>query len=242
MPAAVTATPRTLSIELLSATTFGGGALVDPTVDTEVDHDTDGLPWIAGSVLKRSLRDAWDSVAPAFPTWSPPPPSCSASPAIPPAGFSVSGRRRSPAPDPRGCRDGDRDPACRGWPRRPEAWVAAARGRAHDPVEPLALLRAFTSPRDQTARERDGRPATGTLRRQSTVDAGWHFRADLTFQQAPTAAQQVVLARAVLALRRLGLVRSRGRGHLRVTLDSDLEATRGAGPDRRGRCRRSRYR
>src|ERR1700678_891978 len=59
--------PQTLHIELLSDATFGRGEGTAGEVDVEVEHDDLGLPYVGGKTVHGVLRDAWLSMARAFP-------------------------------------------------------------------------------------------------------------------------------------------------------------------------------
>jgi hypothetical protein len=60
---------------------------------------------------------------------------------------------------------------------------------------------------------------------------GLHLEAPLVWLDQPTPQDLQCLALACLATRHAGLGRNRGRGHIRVTLDGDVERTRGLAED-----------
>lgn len=59
--------PNVLHIELLSDATFGRGEGSAGEVDTEVEHDEFGIPFIGGKTVRGLLRDTWLSMRPHFP-------------------------------------------------------------------------------------------------------------------------------------------------------------------------------
>ena len=56
--------PQTLHMELLSDATFGRGEGTAGQVDTEVEHDEFGIPYIGGKAVRGLLRDTWLSMRP----------------------------------------------------------------------------------------------------------------------------------------------------------------------------------
>ncbi len=204
--------PSALHVELLSDTTFGRGEGTAGIVDTEVEHDDLGLPFIGGKTIRGLLRDSWLSM-------------CDGD------GFSS---LRANAGRILG-RSGSLDQGCRlriADARLPEPIrhaVRAAVERDEKPLSPDTILAAFTSIRCQTAEDRQtGAPAATTLRASRVVLRGFVFHSCLSWLDGyrPDAADLRVLALCALATRHGGLLRNRGRGHLRLTLDGDLEQTR----------------
>jgi hypothetical protein len=114
----------------------------------------------------------------------------------------------------------------------PRAVREAARAAIERQVHPLSadeILRALTTIRYQTAEEREsGAPAETTLRSSRVVLRGLYFDAPLEWLDGylPRRDELRVLALCALATRHGGLTRNRGRGHVLVTLDGDLELTR----------------
>ncbi len=201
--------PSALHVELLSDTTFGRGEGTAGIVDTEVEHDDLGLPFIGGKTLRGLLRDAWLSM-------------CDSFSGLEANAERVLGRSRS------------LDEACRlriGDARVPEPirhTVRAAVERDEQPLAPDTILAAFTAVRYQTAEDRKtGAPASTTLRSSRVVLRGFVFHSCLTWLDGfrPDSADLRVLALCALATRHGGLLRNRGRGHLRLTLDGDPENT-----------------
>lgn len=202
--------PSTLRIELLSDTTFSRGEGTAGLVDTEVEHDEFGLPLVGGKTVRGLLRDSWLSLHRHFPP-------------LDAAAVRVLGRSRALDES---CllRIGDAHLA-----KELRATVRAAVERDASPLSAEAVLAAFTAIRYQTAEDRDtGAPEMTTLRSSRVVLRGFVFEAPLTWLHGyrPLPDDLRVLALCALATRHGGLLRNRGRGHLRMTLDGDVATTR----------------
>ncbi|MCS6954356.1 MAG: hypothetical protein RMK57_08590 [Bryobacterales bacterium] len=203
--------PTFLRIELLSDATFSPGHGTPGVVDIEVAHDDCGLPFICGRTVRGLLRDAWLSMHPYFPE-------------LAPAAARVLGRNRALEESCR-LRVGDAV-----LPQRVrQAARAAVEQRGRTGLSSETILGALTSIRYQTAEDREtGAPAEATLRSSRVLLRGLFFDARLRWldSYSPGPDDLRVLALCALATRHGGLLRNRGRGHLRVTLDGDLELTR----------------
>ncbi|MGE3524767.1 MAG: RAMP superfamily CRISPR-associated protein [Gemmatimonadales bacterium] len=202
--------PSLLQIELLSDTTFSRGEGAAGVVDTEVERDEIGMPFIGGKTVRGLLRDSWLSMSRHFPD-------------LEQAAERVLGRSQA------------LDESCRlriGDAVLPAPIRATVRGAAERPEHPLApgaILDGFTSIRYQTAEDREtGAPDVTTLRSSRVVLRGFTLEAGLSWLDSyrPTASDVRLLALCALATRHGGLLRNRGRGHLRMSLDGDIEATR----------------
>lgn len=202
--------PRTLQIKLLSDTTFGRGEGMAGIVDVEVEHDAYGMPYISGRSIRGLLRDCWLSMEAHFPE-------------LHDAAARVLGHSQA------------MDDACRlrlsdaTLPHEIRELVRRAVERNEYPISPRAMLEAFTTIRYQTAEDRaTGAPDATTLRSSRVVLRGFVFESRLSWLNGyePTAGDLQVLALCALSCRHGGLLRNRGRGHLQVTLDGDLDQTR----------------
>jgi len=202
--------PSALHIKLLSDSTFSRGEGSAGIVDTEVEHDDFGLPFIGGKTIRGLLRDSWLAM-------------CDRLPELNDAAERVLGRSRS------------LDEACR--LRIADAYlpdpirhtVRAAVERVDKPLSRETILAAFTSIRYQTAENRNtGAPESTTLRSTRLVLRGFVFEASLVWLDGykPGSEDLRVLALCALATRHGGLLRNRGRGHICLTLDGDLTRTR----------------
>lgn len=202
--------PAFLQIELLSDGTFSRGEGTAGVVDTDVERDELGMPFIGGKTVRGLLRDSWLSMSQHFPD-------------LVDAAERVLGRSKAV------------DESCRlriGDAVLPAAIAAAVRGAAErdeHPLAPGAILDGFTSIRYQTAENREtGAPDVAMLRSSRVVLRGFVFEAGLSWLHGyqPEPVDVRLLALCALATRHGGLLRNRGRGHIRMTLDGDLETTR----------------
>lgn len=205
--------PKALHIELLSDATFGRGEGTAGEVDTEVEHDEFGIPFIGGKAVRGLLRDTWLSMRPHFPE-------------LRRAGDRVFGPTKRFLDDVCVLRIGDAL-----LQKNVHDWLLAAATRPNkgDRVSPAMLLAACTDIRYQTAEDRlTGAPATASLRSSRVVLRTFVFEASLTWRigHGPKEDDMRVLAMAALATRHGGLMRNRGRGHLRLSFDGDFEGTK----------------
>jgi hypothetical protein len=228
------ATAACLRIELLSDATFSRREGTAGIVDTEVEHDDLGMPFISGRTVRGLLRDSWLSMSPHFAQSDC---SCNAysynrdswlsmSPhfaALSNAAARVLGRSQA-TDDSCRLRIGDAS-----LPAGMRATLQQAANRPDRPLAPAEILVGFTTIRYQTAEDREtGAPAASTLRSSRVVLRGFAFESRLMWLDGynPTEADLQLLALCALATRHGGLLRNRGRGHIRITIDGDLETTR----------------
>jgi len=206
----MTACPQSIVIELLSGTTFSSGEGTPGVVDIEVERDAHGLPMLGGKALRGLLRDSWLSMQDHFPDlWM--------------AGHRVLGPHAD-LKETAILRLGD---ALVEEPARTSFIAAMDGARRPHPLTPEMLLAGLTGIRWQTAEERTtGAPARATLRSTRVVVHGLKLVAPLSWLVQPEPQDCECLALAVLASRHAGLARNRGRGHLRMTIDGDIEQTR----------------
>ncbi len=202
-------TPSFLQIELLSDATFSRGEGAAGLVDTEVERDEFGMPFIGGKTVRGLLRDSWLSMSHHFPD-------------LENAAERVLGRSRAV------------DESCRlrigdaVLPAAIRAAVRRAAERSEHPLTPEMILDGFTTIRYQTAENREtGAPESTTLRSSRVVLRGFVFEAGLCWLDGykPRPDDLRLLALCALATRHGGLLRNRGRGYLRMTLDGDIENT-----------------
>jgi CRISPR/Cas system CSM-associated protein Csm3 (group 7 of RAMP superfamily) len=200
-----------LKIKLLSDTTFGRGDGVAGLVDSEVEYDAaTGLPFVRGRTLKGLLveecanilysvsqltppRDAWFSDSAAF----------------------LFGQSGQTGTGPAGMRIGPG--------RLPEDLVKAVSTQVSGGgVTPAQVLDSLTAIRRQTAVDvAAGAPEEGSLRSMRVVPRNTTFEAVLTTDYTPPRNAMPLLAACVLALRRGGTGRNRGRGKLQAALLDD---------------------
>jgi len=200
--------PATLVIELLSDTTFGRGEGTPGVVDVEVEHDAYGLPMLGGKALRGLVRDSWLSMQAHFPE------------------LVVSGRRvlgpHADVDEAGIVRIGDATIDAQA--RRFFVWSVK---REQHRIAPATILAALTDVRAQTAEDRrSGAPSATTLRSTRVTIRGLRLIAQLNWLVEPDMTDLRCLALAALATRHGGLGRNRGRGHLRITIEGDVERTR----------------
>lgn len=201
--------PTRIVIELLSDTTFGRGEGTPGAVDVEIEHDAYGLPMLGGKSLRGLLRDSWLSMQKHFPD------------DLLDAGRRVLGPHGN-VDETAILRFGDAMVE-----ESTRTFFVAAVEREHHPLPASAILTALTEIRLQTSEERrSGAPARTTLRSTRVALRGLKLVAPLSWLAEPSRADCQCLALAALATRHAGLGRNRGRGHLRLTLDGELEQTR----------------
>lgn len=199
--------PQFIRIELLSDTTFGRGEGTAGVVDVEVDHDELGLPFLGGKALRGLLHDSWLSMSQSFKELQP-----SAQRIL---GIDFDLAESSIV------RIGDAvvDDATR-------KWIQGAEYRKEKPVSPSMILHALTDVRYQTAEERStGAPARTSLRSVRVLIRKLILDSPLFWLGSPSEIDCRCLALMLLATRHAGLGRNRGRGHIRLTLDGEADAT-----------------
>lgn len=199
-----------LNIQLLSDTTFGRGDGVAGAIDQEVEHDIYGFPYLRGRTLKGLLREECDNLAAVLPDahrteWQ----------------NRVRGLFGVP-----GSELGTMATLHIGDARLPDDLRSAvaqqmdAQMNSSGPalLTPADILNSLTTVRKQTAINPDGVAAERSLRVSRVVLRELCLIADVQFEGEATPADQALLAAGVLALRRIGSGRNRGRGHVRCTL------------------------
>jgi hypothetical protein len=203
-----------LKMLLLSDTTFGRGDGVAGLIDQEVEHDINGFPYLRGRTLKGLLSEECDNLISVL---SEPPPFRWIKAAehlfgIPGSTLgTISKMHVGEACLPPDLRrevglqlDQERDREQRGQERR---------------LTESDVLASLTTIRRQTSIDpEDGAPVEHSLRSSRAILRDFCFTAQLLFEEKPTADMVALLAVSTLALRRVGSVRNRGRGHVRCTL------------------------
>lgn len=197
-----------IQVELLSDTCFSRGEGTAGVVDVEVEHDELGLPLLGGKTLRGLLRDSWLSMRHCFPE-------------LKQAGERVFGVEAD-LEEKSILRIGDAvvdDVTHR--------WVESAERRDWHPITPEAVLKALTDIRWQTSEDRStGASAETALRSLRVVLRGLKLYAPLLWLQELVGEDDLrCLAMSLLATRHAGLGRSRGRGHILLTFEGDLDKT-----------------
>lgn len=193
-----------LQFELRSAATFGRGDGVAGLVDREVEHDADGLPFLRGRTLKGLLAEECANILYALSLqnrtdiWSE-------------VAYRLFGRPGSTTDDTGALRVGDA--------RLPEPLLNALKSAvAAGDLQPDEVLEALTAIRRQTSMNELGAPEKRSLRSMRVVLPGVVFEARLEFSEEPDDRTLGLLAACVLAWRRAGTSRNRGRGRLQARL------------------------
>lgn len=196
----------TLKLELLSDTTFGRGDGVAGLVDTEVQHDDVGLPYLGGRALKGLLAAECDDLVYALQKqgaaqaarWQ-----RAAERLFGQSGATLTGAALmhvGPARLPRDLHD------------------VLAQDIANRRISRTEVLETLTTLRRQTAMDESGAPRKETLRTLRVILRDTTFSARLTFAAPPGDDALALLAATVKALRRAGTGRNRGRGKLQASL------------------------
>lgn len=198
-----------LTINLESDATFGRGEGVAGLVDTEIEHDAAGCPFVNGRTLKGWLVEAWLEIRSA----------------LHPNSMDEVARRLFG--------HGSEHQAMLhiGAATLPPTLCAALHADVQQGnLKPADLLTILTTIRRQTAvdHQRDT-PETGSLRSLRALRRDTLLIAPLHFEGAPTAVDLSLLAASALGVQRGGLGRNRGRGKLLLRLhDTQPAATAAA--------------
>jgi hypothetical protein len=193
-----------LQFELRSAATFGRGDGVAGLVDREVEHDTDGLPFLRGRTLRGLLAEECANLLYAVGlqqsahTWGE-------------TAYALFGQPGSTTADTGMLRVGDA--------RLPESLRDAVRQAIErKELKSEGVLESLTAVRRQTSMNVFGAPEKGSLRAMRVILPGTIFEAALSFNGDPDEKMMGLLAACMLALRRAGTGRNRGRGRLSARL------------------------
>jgi CRISPR/Cas system CSM-associated protein Csm3 (group 7 of RAMP superfamily) len=197
-----------IHLTLQSDATFGRGDGVAGLVDAEVEHDaTTGLPLIRGRTLKGLLVEECANVLYALRHGNP-----GVCARFEPAARFLFGRPGSTLND-----DALMQVGAALLPK--DLREAVASDIKGNRLTSTDVLESLTAIRRQTAvDEETGAPDAGSLRSMRVVLRGTTFVARLGFDGEPDVDTLALLAASVLALRRGGTGRNRGRGRLKAEL------------------------
>jgi CRISPR/Cas system CSM-associated protein Csm3 (group 7 of RAMP superfamily) len=192
----------TLKITLKSATTFGRGDGVAGLVDREIEHDTNGFPFLRGRTLKGLLAESAENIVYALDSeeeskWK------KAKDAL----FGKSGR----GVDEKGL-------LIVGDAQLPSSLKEAILKEGWSKEDTLYSL---TSIRRQTSMNEHGAPAHASLRSMRVLLPNVILESQLNFDGKLEAIHEQLLAATILDLRRAGTGRNRGRGWIEVELEDD---------------------
>ncbi|HLO85624.1 MAG TPA: RAMP superfamily CRISPR-associated protein, partial [Nostocaceae cyanobacterium] len=187
-----------LKITLLSDTTFGRGDGVAGVIDQEVEHDNYGFPYVRGRNLKGLLSEEADNLIGILPEENVRPHWEKLACIL----FGVPGSYLQTMGS---IRVGD---ACLPEDLR----TAVAWQIKHEELTKNEVLDSLTTVRRQTAiNSQIGVAEKGSLRSFRVVMRQLEFEAKLIFETQPSQEILSLLAASVLALRRIGSGRNRGR-------------------------------
>ncbi|GIV92080.1 MAG: hypothetical protein KatS3mg056_0789 [Chloroflexus sp.] len=197
-----------LQFDLRSAATFGRGDGVAGLVDEEVEHDADGLPFLRGRTLKGLLAEECANILYALGVqqradqWRQ-------------TAYRLFGCPGSTIADTGMLRVSDA--------RLPDALRTAIKMAVRNgELSADEVLESLTAIRRQPSMNEYGAPERGSLRSLRVVLPGTMFEATLEFAAEPDAQTLALLVACILAWRRAGTGRNRGRGRLQARLiDSD---------------------
>ncbi|NEP83696.1 MAG: hypothetical protein F6K39_39560 [Okeania sp. SIO3B3] len=191
-----------LKLTLRSDATFGRGEGVAGLVDEEVEHDANGLPYLRGRTLKGLLVEECANLLYALRQQN------SDTTLWHAAADRLFGQS--------GMRPGQMRISAAQLPQDLQAVVQYEVERNN--LSRVDVLESLTDLRRQTAMDETGRPEAGSLRTLRVILRETIFEATLCFQSEPQDLDLSLLSACVLALRRAGLGRNRGRGHLQARL------------------------
>lgn len=199
-----------IKIKLLSDTTFGRGDGVAGLIDSEVEHDRYGFPYLRGRTLKGLLSEECDNFVLLLPE---------------PQRQEWLKIRNTLFGEP-GSTDETMAKMHVGDACLPQDLRNAVAYQQQEDEFPTRedVLASLTTIRQQTAIDpEDGAPAEHSLRSfrvivRDLVDAAPSFEAPLFFDENPTPEMLALLGVGTLALRRIGSGRNRGRGHVQCSL------------------------
>lgn len=203
-------TDYALTFVLERATTFARGDGIAGMLDREVAYDESGLPFLHGRTLKGLLAEEADNILHSLESHVP---DRSAWQAAREALFGRPGSRR----------DGQ-GVLHVGPARLPENIRLTVQYSLADPdrgLQPADVLNALTGVRRQTAVDPSGLPRDNALRAMRTVTRRTPFVAEVFSVRDLEPIEEMLLAAAVLAFRRGGTGRNRGRGEFTANLLRD---------------------
>lgn len=191
----------TLEFTLKSDATFGRGDGVPSLIDSEVQHDEYGLPFLGGRSLKGLLEEECANIIFALERQGKD------------NKFRKAAQHLFGNP---GSRDSDKAILHVGNARLAEDLRrAVALEIDGEKLRREDVLNSLTAIRNQTAiDEKSGAPKEKSLRSMRVVLRGTPFEAELSFIKPPTDMDLPLLAACIKAFRRAGTGRNRGRGEL----------------------------
>ncbi len=197
-----------IQLMLVSDTTFSRGDGVAGLLDREVEHDQHGLPYLHGRTLKGLLGEEADNLLDNLEAM----------------GMTIIGSALEEARNNLFGTGGSLTDASAdvhfGHAQLPEALRKTVAESMKDPDRRLTqqdVLASLTAVRRQTAVNGDGLPHEGSLRAMRVILRKTVFSSEL-YGRDLKKEELALLAASVLALRRAGTGRNRGRGQLKADL------------------------
>jgi CRISPR/Cas system CSM-associated protein Csm3 (group 7 of RAMP superfamily) len=192
-----------LSLKLESDATFGRGDGVAGIVDTEVQHDEYGCPYLGGRALKGLLVNECADILGALPE------------AVQ-SRWKISAQRLFGSP---GSTLEDSALLSVGDAQLPsDLRAATAQDIKRKLIKREEVLESLTALRRQTAIDESGVAERGSLRTIRVILRETPFEAALHFTEEPTDDDLALLAACIKAFRRAGTGITRGRGRLTAAL------------------------
>jgi len=197
-----------IQLKLLSDTTFSRGDGVAGLLDREVEHDEYGLPYLHGRTLKGLLGEEADNLLDAMRLID----------------KDAANKWRKTRDNLFGTGGSDEKVGANVH-YSPAQLPADLRETVQKTMEAEGnrltrqdVLESLTSVRRQTAVNGDGLPHDGSLRSMRVIVRQTTFISKLHCSKMLDAKEIALLSAAVMALRRAGTGRNRGRGHLQADL------------------------
>ncbi len=197
----------TLCLHLISDTTFGRGDGIAGSLDREVEHDKHGLPYLRGRTLKGLLAEEVDNTVFSLYQISQNSKQQFDYSAVRAARHALFGRPGSGLTN-----SGALHISNAQLPENIRSVVAQSN------LNREQVLRSLTRVRRQTAIDRSGIANSGSLRSMRVINRETPMEATVSIPTELSDWQFALLAAGVLALRRGGTGRNRGRGKLRADL------------------------
>lgn len=194
----------TLKLSLLSDTTFGRGDGLAGYIDSEVEHDEYGLPFLRGRALKGLLAEECANVLFSL-----------GSSGI--SWFDTANKLFGQA----GSNMEDNSEIYIGNATFPDDLRQAVRFAIEETNSQITadeVLKSLTTIRRQTTIKADGSPKKNSLRSERAVLNETDFFSDVMFRTNPDEKMLALLAASAKSLQRIGLGRNRGRGKVSVEL------------------------
>lgn len=197
-----------LKFTTVSDATFGRGDGLASLIDSEVQHNRYGLPFLAGRTLKGLLEEECANILFALKMHEK---DKQFYDAFYTAAHHLFGNSGSSGSDMAILHISDA--------RLPTDFREAITvGVEREELNTEQVLNSLTAIRRQTAMDESGAPKTGSFRVMRVILRETPFEAELTFTRDPSDMDLALLTACVKAFRRAGTGRNRGRGELTATL------------------------